>query len=638
MAVYRSSSKNDSNTGTAISVTAPAGATTGDFVVCIVAANGQTTLVDNNGSTAFTEDLNDYKPNTTNGHTVSVFSRTLQAGDPGTYNFTSGASGRWAIISICWKGGHTYDVSPSSTNATNDDTASTGTISAPSITTGVAKTHHVTFCNWDTASTGTITTPVGYTQTQVANSGGEPLAAAIKSIATASATGTTQFTNTEFGAMIALSFSVVASSEPSNMKTFLHGFTSNTINNSTRYSPVSGYVGSAATSHVTCGQVIPTTGVLGNLYAVLDSAPGASKTWLVDVFKNNSTVLTTLTFTGAAQTSDSDTGYYAVDAGDTISYRFRPSGTPSGTKFRFKSVFVSDTSGESILLGGWQENSLSTSSTTDLVLSGTTPLNSSATNHSVIPTGGTLKKLYVALNVDPGTSPDAYTFTLYKNSSSTALTTAIVADNTTGNDASNTVSVAAGDKVYLLVSPTDTPSASPICNFGMVFAPTTDGESIMLFSNSDNLNATATEYNLLCGFGRTLSGTEANHQYYSTGITLKKLYIETQVAPGAGKSYTFTVRNGSGDTSLSAQVSGTGKTGNDTTNTADVNGEMFDLSIVPSGTPSTGDLYGGIVMVEYVLPASAVIKTINGLAKASVKTVDGLAFASVKTVKGISTT
>lgn len=221
------SSKADSTTGTALSLARPTGTTTGDFVVVIAQANGQTTIADNNGSTPFTiaPNFTNYKPNTTNGHTVTLFSRTIQAGDPSTYNFTSGASGRWGIIAITYRDSSapSFDVAPNTANAANDDSASTGTINAPSITTGVANTIHTVFCGWDTSATGTITTPSGYTLLQNANSGGEPLHASYKAIATASATGTVQNVNTEFGAMIASSFSVkgvASASGPANLKSY----------------------------------------------------------------------------------------------------------------------------------------------------------------------------------------------------------------------------------------------------------------------------------------------------------------------------------------------------------------------------------------------------------------------------------
>lgn len=163
----------------------------------------------------------DYKPNTTNGHTMTLFSRTIQAGDPSTYNFTSGASGRWAVIAITYRDSSapSFDVAPNTANAANDDSASTGTINAPSITTGVANTIHTVFCGWDTSATGTITTPSGYTLLQNANSGGEPLHASYKAIVSASAAGTVSNVNTEFGAMIASSFSVKGATAASLIKT-----------------------------------------------------------------------------------------------------------------------------------------------------------------------------------------------------------------------------------------------------------------------------------------------------------------------------------------------------------------------------------------------------------------------------------
>lgn len=206
----RSSSKNDDATGTAITVAAPSGATTGDFVVCIVQANGQTTIADNNGATPFTAapNFSDYKPNTSNGHTISVFSRTIEAGDPSTYAFTSGASGRWSIIAICFSGTSiSFDVAPNTANAANDDSASTGTINAPSINVA-ASTIHAVFCGWDTSSYGTITTPTGYTLLQNANTDGEPLHASYKEFGSSGATGAVSIANTEFAAMIASSFSV----------------------------------------------------------------------------------------------------------------------------------------------------------------------------------------------------------------------------------------------------------------------------------------------------------------------------------------------------------------------------------------------------------------------------------------------
>jgi len=97
----RASSQNGSTTGTAMSIAAPTGTVAGDLVIIIVHGNGNTTIVDNNGATPFTEDLTDYSPLTSD--TVSIFSRRIVGGDPTTYNFTLGASSRWSIIASTWQ-------------------------------------------------------------------------------------------------------------------------------------------------------------------------------------------------------------------------------------------------------------------------------------------------------------------------------------------------------------------------------------------------------------------------------------------------------------------------------------------------------------------------------------------------------
>lgn len=211
MASVRSASSNSSTTGTAISVSAPTGTTIGDFVVVSVHGNGQTTIVDNNGATPFTEDINDYKPNTTNGHTVSIFSRIIQSGDPTTYNFTLGASGRWSIVAVAFSSPEAspYDVTPSTANAANRDDSTTNTLNAPAITIGVSNSIDVVCGYSDDGTGGAMTGPVGYVaQAQPVN---EPQVVLTKAVS-AGSTGTRQVTATTSSPMIALSFSIKGSS------------------------------------------------------------------------------------------------------------------------------------------------------------------------------------------------------------------------------------------------------------------------------------------------------------------------------------------------------------------------------------------------------------------------------------------
>lgn len=204
----RSASSNSSTTGTAISVSAPAGTTAGDVVIVSVHCNSQTTIVDNNGGTPFTEDINDFKPNTSNGHTVSIFSRRIVGGDPSTYNFTSGASDRWSIIAMAIQNPNTtdiYDVAPSTGNAANRDDSTTNTLNAPAITIGSDNAIDVVCGYEDDGAGGAMTGPAGYTaQAQPVN---EPQVMLTKTV-NAGTTGTRLVTATVNSPLIALSFSI----------------------------------------------------------------------------------------------------------------------------------------------------------------------------------------------------------------------------------------------------------------------------------------------------------------------------------------------------------------------------------------------------------------------------------------------
>lgn len=204
----RAVAQNNSTTGTAISVGAPTGTTTGDVVIITIHANGNTTIVDNNGSTPFTEDLNDYQPNAGSGHTVSIFSRRIQASDPTTFNFTSGASGRWSISASTWQNPHAtdiYDVAPNTSNAAAASDA-VSEISAPSINTNTNNAIHVVLAGWDTGNLGSITEPSGYTNINEIIS--QPQGSSYKVIATAGATGAQQYESTEDNPRFALSFAI----------------------------------------------------------------------------------------------------------------------------------------------------------------------------------------------------------------------------------------------------------------------------------------------------------------------------------------------------------------------------------------------------------------------------------------------
>lgn len=190
----RSANSNSAGTGTAVSVTAPSGSAAGDVMICVVHVNTATTIVDNNGASAFTEDLNDLQ-NATSGATMSLFSRRLVGGDTTSYAFTSGATGRWAVSCVAFQSPNAstiYDATQVNTT-TNSSPPITGG-NSPSVTTATSNAIHCAIIAPDGSDVASFNTPAGYTSQTTIGSPGQGLAFDTKVIASPGATGTVAFT------------------------------------------------------------------------------------------------------------------------------------------------------------------------------------------------------------------------------------------------------------------------------------------------------------------------------------------------------------------------------------------------------------------------------------------------------------
>lgn len=344
-------------------------------------------------------------------------------------------------------------------------------------------------------------------------------------------------------------------------------------------------------------QLVSTPGKLSNLLVELDDTPGAGKSYNFTLMVNDSPSALTLEIADAATTGADTTHEVDVVAGDTICLRCVPTNTPTVRAARWSSVFEGTNAKESLILGiGWVE--LEVTDYCPIMQAHVSGSIVETNTHQVIPTPGKIKNLYVELKDDPGTAPGAYRFTLRKNGVSQALTVTIVADNKTGNDTVNEVAVVAGDYVNMMMEPIDTPSVAPFYCFGFTFVADTDGESLLLGQSSDNPAVDQIEY---CSLVSTLTQqtwatSEISRYQGGQPTTLKKLYVKLSAAPGAGKSYAFTVRVNGVDGNLTVPIADAATTGNDVAHT-DVIANYNELNVKcePTGTPDATLVYWGLV-------------------------------------------
>ncbi len=360
-------------------------------------------------------------------------------------------------------------------------------------------------------------------------------------------------------------------------------------------------------------RVVSTGGKIKNLRVKLNGTPGAGKEYAFTLMVEGSPTALTLTISDA-ETKDADTvNEVAVSAGQSVSSRCVPSGTPTARKATWTSMFESTTANESLILGGSGTALDNTSIEYGQVMSSRILLSATENNfRQVIPTAGTIKNLYIKLNLDPGTSPDAYRFTLRLANSGnsytltdTALTVTITANDTTGNDTANDVTVAAGDFITMKIEPLNTPSAIPSVIWGMTFVADTDGESIIIGGSLDDLHNTTTEYNSLTGAAYFVWQADETLRYQLGQVcTLKKLYVLLSAVPDTGKKYTFTARIAGASSNVVVEIADTATTGNSSALSDTVaDDEYVNLMVVPTSTPDVADAYWGLV--SFIAPPVA---------------------------------
>jgi len=375
----------------------------------------------------------------------------------------------------------------------------------------------------------------------------------------------------------------------------------------TQYSLISGGIAWTTTKDVRA-QTISTSGKLKNLRVKLNDTPGGgTKTYTFTLHRAvgtgawANTALTCTVASGATQASDT-VNEVSVAAGDVVTLECDPTDTPTARYATWTMVFQGDTANESLLL---LTLPLSTADTRYANLQGYGYDVVENDMRCVCPTSGTIKNLYVQLQVDPGTAPDAHKFTLRIGGVSQALTVTITADNRTGNDTGNDIAVSAGDILTLITEPLNTPSSSGTAAVGMTFVADTDGESLILSGSQDDLDNTATEYSyLISNHTTTWTTTEAERYQLGQACTLKKLYVLLSGTPGAGNKYTLTVRIAGASSNVVAEVADTATTGNSGALEDTVaNDNYVGLQVVPTSTPTVRDAYWGLV--SYIVPPVA---------------------------------
>ena len=216
-----------------------------------------------------------------------------------------------------------------------------------------------------------------------------------------------------------------------------------------------------------------------------------------------------------------------------------------------------------------------------------------------IAVSGSISGLYANFPVSVVAS--FYTLTLMKNGSGTALTCSVgvgQASSTVCQDTTDSVSVAAGDLLQWQLTPNAAATAETQLQISALFTSAVGQESPLIgaaattpASNSANQNIGLTD----CAWVAQASEVNISSMVPAAG-TISNLYIWGSTAPGAAKTFVYTLWKNGAATSMTVTLTGAGSgagitTGNNLSNSVAVNaGDTISLNSAPTGTPSTANV------------------------------------------------
>ncbi len=342
-------------------------------------------------------------------------------------------------------------------------------------------------------------------------------------------------------------------------------------------------------------------GVFKGLRVKLSGAPGAGNKYTFTFMLNGAPTALTFDIADADTIGSNMVNEITVAPGNTISLRQAPDSTPTEVYATWTIIFEGDVSNESLIMGRGHRDR--TGANWFPLMCGAPEISGSEANtRQVIPTGGSITDFYLLFLLDPGDPGDGYTFTVHLNGAAVAQspTITIMDPNTTGNDLAHSMAVVADDIVQLNQVIIATPAfVSSNVSWCVTFVATIDYESIVMGGSDNALDNSVTEYLEPACTTQAQSWTATENQRLQLGqrCTIKKLHMFLTAAPGAGNTYTFTIRVAGANSNVVVTFNGVEITRNSFALEDTVaDDDYMGIQVVPDDTPNAADAYWGFVI------------------------------------------
>lgn len=280
-------------------------------------------------------------------------------------------------------------------------------------------------------------------------------------------------------------------------------------------------------------QIVSADCVISNWNFKISKAPGAGKSWTYVMMVNGAASAMTITIADTA-TTGSYAGSLALSAGDLISIRCTPAGTPPSATYGIWAFDLECTAGEEYSLfpvhtwGPWNYDLYMGVSVGYAI-----ELFDPAEAYVVMPMAGTFKSLWVKIDTAPGAGK-SWKWTLYKNGSDTGLSVTISDTATSGYDLVNEVDVMPGDLLCWHVVGTGSP-AYHNADFCVAFASEVPGWYPAMYQ-ADYLPY-ADDYQGIRGGGGN-SGAHTDVCQLANRCRIRGMTAWLSEAPAAGEAWT----------------------------------------------------------------------------------------------------
>ena len=360
-----------------------------------------------------------------------------------------------------------------------------------------------------------------------------------------------------------------------------------------------------ATAAATVQAPVSTAGTLKSLYVYFPSAPTAGKSWEMVIMKNGVATSLDCTVADTATTCSDTSDTVSLSAGDLISLRVTPAGTPISSVPTWSLVFEPTTDNAFTYPATARVSTLSMV----YLAPGTTRDNMNATENNarfVAPIAGTFKD-YLFDYSKKTSNAFAVTTTLRKNGADTAISCSISGTTYSCTDP-DTVTAAAGDR-FSISDIMAGNNGTNYSRFALTFTPDTSGYFLLPASTDDVPSSSATEFLPIQAGDFNWSATESAHQSVSNTMKIKGMTVLLTTAPSSGRTRTFTLRQNGADTSLSCTISNTDTTCSAATDVVVEAGDLLATEATPSGTPTSS---GPVSITYYAEELSPVTVGVSG--------------------------